>query len=227
MPQPIIGFSELISPVDNEGIQYHVEWLTDEHSFPSLSPPSSIKDIHPSDTDWQLVEENEIDQVEYTLLHGVTDCLDDEAEFWQLLHHIPQQHTYAKLAIDAQDQLVGSSPLYPFSPIHPHSVGKNKNSTTIKKADDEIDFYHLYEARKSHGSHSYFGNKNYFERKKIIAYREFWDYWGCSRPEVTPRYLHQCVAMQSHAKQYKPPGPRNANKNKKDRNLKSQSRLEL
>ncbi|CAO3591801.1 unnamed protein product [Absidia cylindrospora] len=231
MPEPIIGYSEFISPADDKAkdILYHVEWLTDEQSFPSLSPSPLIKNRNSSIMDWQFIEEKEVDQLPGITISSI-DSLDGEAEFWEFIQHTGQYESFAKLAADAQDQLAGTYPVYPFSSIYPHSAcftGKDKFATTNMDVRYADDYYHLYEDRKSHGSHSYFGNKNYFNRKKIIAYSKFWDFIDCGKPEINPRYLHQSVAFQSHAKRYKPPGPRNANKNKKDRNLKGQARLEL
>ncbi|ORZ19447.1 hypothetical protein BCR42DRAFT_409787 [Absidia repens] len=231
MLEPIIGYSEFVSPADDKAkdILYHVEWLTDEQSFPSLSPSPFIKNKNSSIMDWQFIEEKEVDQLPGITISSI-ESPDGLAEFWEYVQHTGQNGSFVELATNAQYQLAGTDPIYPFSPIHPHSAYiTRKAKTTIANIDmqDEDDYYHLYENRKSHGSHSYFGNKNYFNRKKIIAYSEFWDYWGCGKPEINDRYLHQCVAFQSHAKYYKPPGPRNANKNKKDRNLKPQNRLEL
>lgn len=227
MPSPI-GFSECTA--HDADTLYYVDWLTDDQSFPSLSPSPVLSGSQ--DTDWHIIEERELRQTEQDYprlitksvsLHTGTEYL-SEFDVWENIEFPNCPESFAKLAADAQDQLADVQQLLPFPPIHPQAnqrTFKALGSDQVDKQDREWSdgWHHLYVDHKSHGSHSHFGNKHYMKRQRELAIQDLnkdWEnrYWYTEPPNVPPRTLYQIITLRTHAKQYKPPGPRNANKNK-------------
>ncbi|KAI8336723.1 hypothetical protein BC941DRAFT_427908 [Chlamydoabsidia padenii] len=214
MPAPI-GFSEDVA--HGADTDYYVEWLDDEQSFPCLSSSPTAK--HDQDTsDWQMIDEKQVDFTDQDLFDLTIKTVLDESAFesdlWEHIDYCHSPKSYVKLAAEAQDQLADAQHSHPFPSIHPYATHRCYKKISIPSDQGTDDWYNLYADRKSHGSHSHFGNKHYIERQRKIVIEEPWKRWGYGTPELTPRLLYQNITLRTHAKQYKPPGPRNANKNK-------------
>ncbi|SAL98860.1 hypothetical protein [Absidia glauca] len=239
MPAPI-GFSECTA--HDADTLYYVDWLTDDQSFPSLSPSSAI--YGNQEADWHIIEEQELDLTEQNYprlvtkpvsLHTGTGYL-AEFDMWENIEFTSCPESFAKLAADAQNQLADVQQLLPFPPIHPQANLRTFNAPgpdNVAKQESECndDWYHLYVDHKSHGSHSHFGNKHYIKRQRELAIEDLnkdWEsrYREGGPPDVAPRTLYQLITFRTHAKQYKPPGPRNANKNKEKGHSISCTRLD-